>query len=232
VAKDIASQDDARILGKSLLFGALDDAARRELAARAHRRSFDVGEPIFHVGAPGQSMMVVLKGAVRISLPGPKGKTVILADLTAGELLGEVALLDGKERSADATALTKCDLFVLERRDVVSFLEKRPDLCLKLLELMCARLRKSDQRMSDIAFFELSHRLAKILLDRVGKPSRAGLKPKLSLSQTELASMISATRENVNRCLRNWQRQGIVDVSERWITVLQRDMLEAIVERV
>ena len=86
--------------------------------------------------------------------------------------------------------------------------------------------------MSDIAFFELSHRLAKILLDRVGKPSRAGLKPKLSLSQTELASMISATRENVNRCLRNWQRQGIVDVSERWITVLQRDMLEAIVERV
>jgi CRP-like cAMP-binding protein len=147
-----------------------------------------------------------------------------------GELLGEVALLDGKERSADATALTKCDLLVLERRDVVGFLEKRPDLCLKLLELLCARLRKSDQRMSDIAFFELSSRLAKVLLDRAGKPARANLKPKLSLSQTELAGMINATRENVNRCLRNWQRQGIVDVSERWITLLQRDLLEAITE--
>jgi CRP-like cAMP-binding protein len=189
-----------------------------------------VGEPIFHIGAPGQSMMVVLAGTVRITLPGPKGKTVILADVGTGELLGEVALLDGKERSADATALTKCDLLVLERRDVVGFLEKRPDLCLKLLELLCARLRKSDQRMSDIAFFELSSRLAKVLLDRAGKPARAHLKPKLSLSQTELAGMINATRENVNRCLRNWQRQGIVDVSERWITLLQRDLLEAITE--
>jgi CRP/FNR family cyclic AMP-dependent transcriptional regulator len=230
VAKDIASQDNARILGKSLLFGALDDAARQELAARVRRQSFDTGAPIFHVGAPGQSMMVILNGTVRVSLPGPKGKGVILADLGAGDLLGEVALLDGKERSADASALTKCELLVLERRDVVAFLEKRSDLCLKLLELMCARLRKSDQRMSDIAFFELSSRLAKVLLDRAGTPGRAGAKPKLSLSQTELAGMINATRENVNRCLRNWQRQGIVDVSERWITLLQRDLLEAIVE--
>jgi len=114
---------------------------------------------------------------------------------------------------------------VLERRDVVAFLEKRPDVCLKLLELMCARLRKSDQRMSDIAFLELSVRLAKVLLDRTG---RAGAKAKLSLSQAELASMIHATRENVNRCLRNWQRQGIVDLDERWIVILQREALGAI----
>ncbi len=226
----MASQDIANILGKSLLFGMLDDLERRELASRLHRQSFNVGDPIFHVGAPGQSMMLVLNGTVRVSLAGPRGKTVILADLSAGELLGEVALLDGGERSADAAALTKCDLLVLERRDVVAFLEKRPDLCLKLLKLVCARLRKSDQRMADIAFFELSSRLAKVLLLRVGKPSFAGAKPKLSLSQAELASMINATRENVNRCLRNWQRQGIVDVSERWITVLRRDVLETIVD--
>jgi CRP/FNR family transcriptional regulator, cyclic AMP receptor protein len=175
--------------------------------------------------------MLVLSGTVRVSLPGPRGKTVILADLSAGELLGEVALLDGGERSADAAALTKCDLLVLDRRDVVVFLEKRPDLCLKLLKLICARLRKSDERMSDIAFLELSSRLAKALLLRIGKPGPAGAKRKVSLSQAELASMINATRENVNRCLRNWQRQGIVDVSERWITVLQRDMLETIVDK-
>ena len=153
---------------------------------------------------------------------------MILADLPAGELLGEVALLDGKERSADAAALTRCELVVLERRDVVAFLEKRPDICLKLLELMCARLRKSDQRMSDIAFLELSVRLAKVLLDRISPTGRAGAKSKLSLSQTELANMINATRENVNRCLRNWQRQGIVDLDERWIVVLQREALGAI----
>ena len=225
---ELASQDIAQLLSKSLLFGALDDGARRELAGHARRQSFDIGEPIFHVGAPGQSMMVILNGTVRVSLPGPRGKGVILADLPAGELLGEVALLDGGERSADATALTRCELVVLERRDVVAFLEKRPDICLKLLELMCARLRKSDQRMSDIAFLELSVRLAKVLLDRISPTGRAGAKSKLSLSQTELANMINATRENVNRCLRNWQRQGIVDLDERWIVVLQREALAAI----
>ena len=228
MTNEVASQDVARLLSKSLLFGALDDAARRELAARVHRKSYDVGEPIFHVGAPGQSLMVILAGTVRISLPGPRGKAVILADLGVGEVLGEIALLDGKERSADATALTKCDLLLLERRDVVAFLGKRGDICLKLLELMCARLRKSDQRMSDIAFLELSVRLAKLLLDRLGPAGRPGAKSKLSLSQTELAGMINATRENVNRCLRDWQRQEIVDIDERWIIVLRRDALAAI----
>jgi len=228
MSNEVVSQDVARLLSKSLLFGALDDAARRELAARVHRKSYDVGEPIFHIGAPGQSLIVILAGTVRVSLPGPRGKAVILADLGVGEVLGEIALLDGKERSADATALTKCDLLVLERRDVVAFLEKRADICLKLLELMCARLRKSDQRMSDIAFLELSVRLAKLLLDRVSPAGRPGGKSKLSLSQTELAGMINATRENVNRCLRDWQRQGIVDIDERWIIVLRRDALAAI----
>ena len=228
MSNEAASQDVARLLSKSLLFGALDAAARRELAGRVHRKSYDVGEPIFHVGAPGQSLMVILAGTVRVSLPGPRGKAVILADLGVGEVLGEIALLDGKERSADATALTKCDLLVLERRDVVTFLEKHADICLKLLELMCARLRKSDQRMSDIAFLELSVRLAKLLLDRLGPAGRPGGKSKLSLSQTELAGMINATRENVNRCLRHWQRQGILDIDERWIIVLRRDALNAI----
>jgi len=228
VAAEFALRDIAQLLSKSFLFGALDDGARREVAGHARRQNFDIGEPIFHVGAPGQSMMVIVTGTVRVSLPGPKGKGVILADLPAGELLGEVALLDGKERSADATALTKCELVVLERRDVVAFLEKRPDVCLKLLELMCARLRRSDQRMSDIAFLELSVRLAKVLLDRIGPAGRTGAKPKLSLAQTELAGMIHANRENVNRCLRNWQRQGIVDLNERWIIIQEREALGAI----
>ena len=221
----LASQDIAQILSKSLLFGALDEAARRELTSHARRQSFNRGELICHVGSPGHSMMVILNGTVRVSLPGPRGKGVILADLPTGELLGEVALLDGKDRSADATALTNCELVVLERRDVVAFLEQRPDVCIKLLTLLCARLRKSDQRMSDIAFLELPVRLAKVLLDRIGSVSRAGVKPKLSLLQTELAGMINANRENVNRCLRHWQRQGIIDLDKRWIIILQLEVL-------
>jgi len=229
VANEAAtSQEIIRHLGKCLLFRALDEEARQSLAARVHQRSFKSREPIFHLGAPGQSMMVILKGIVRVSLPGPKGKMVILADLTAGELLGEVALLDGKERSADAVALTNCSMAVLERRDVMPFLQNRPDSCLRLLELMCARLRKSDERMSEIAFFELPARLAKVLLDRISDDRGAGVASKLSLSQSELAGMINASRENVNRCLRDWERRGIVSLDEHWISILQREVLDAL----
>jgi CRP-like cAMP-binding protein len=214
-------------MSKCLVFQALAEEERQSLVARMRQRTFKSREPIFHIGAPGQSMLLILKGFVRVSLPGPKGKVVILADVGAGELIGEVALLDGKERSADAAALTNCTVAVLERRDVVAFLEKRPDICVKLLELMCARLRKSDERMSEIAFFELPARLAKVLLDRSSR--LPGGIAKLSLSQGELASMINASRENVNRCLRDWHRRGIVSIDERWISVLQPDTLISIV---
>jgi len=112
-----------KILEKCEIFSALDEEARRELAACAKPRSFAVNEPICHVGEPGQSMMAVVAGTVRISLPTLKGREIILADLSTGELFGEIALLDGKSRSANATALTKCELLVLERRDVLPFLE-------------------------------------------------------------------------------------------------------------
>ena len=225
---DASAQEVVRFLGKCLLFRALDDRAKQELASRLRHRQFKSGEPIFHIGAPGQSMMVILKGTVRVSLPGPSGKTVILADLSPGDILGEVALLDGKGRSADATALTNCLVAALERRDVLPFLEKRPDVCLKLLDLMCARLRKSDERMSEIAFFELPARLAKVLLERIGEAGSGT--SRLSLSQSELAGMINASRENVNRCLRDWQRQGILELKDRWTIIRKPEALRELLK--
>src|SRR5262249_48770479 len=143
------------------------EPARAELVTRVHRKNYKAAEPIFQLGAPGHSMMVILQGAVRVSLPAPTGRKMILADLGIGDVLGEVTLLDGKGRSAEATAITNCSLAVLERRDVMPFLEKRPEVCLKLLELICARLRKSDERMAEIAFFDLPARLAKVLLAKI-----------------------------------------------------------------
>src|SRR6266568_4009903 len=116
--------EGAQLLGQCLVFRALDETARVELLTRACRRRFRSGEIIFRIGAPGHSMMVVLKGTVRVSLPEPRGKTIILTDLQRGDVLGEVALFDGGERSAEATALTNCDLLILERRDVLAFLER------------------------------------------------------------------------------------------------------------
>ncbi len=227
IMNNVTAERARKLLDKCVLFRALDEQERRDLASHAHSRMFAPNEPIFHVAEPGYSMMGVMVGTVRISLPTWKGKEVILADLQEGELFGEIALLDGKPRSASATALTKCELLVLERRDFLSFLERSPRACLDLMQLLCGRIRRSDERMAEIAFFDLPARLAKALL-RYAAPGHDP--PKIALSQRELAEMAGATRENVNRCLREWQRRGILQLKDRWTIILKPEALHAIEE--
>jgi CRP-like cAMP-binding protein len=215
------------LLDKCVLFKALNEQERRDLAAHAQSRTFAPNEPIFHFGEPGYSMMGVIVGTVRISLPTWKDKQIILADLLPGELFGEMALLDGKPRSASATALTKCELLVLERRDFLTFLERSPTACLNLMQLLCERIRRSDERMSELAFSDLPARLARTLLRY---PAQGHGPRKLSLSQRELAEMVGSTRENVNRCLREWQRRGILQLKNRWIIILEPEVLQGIEE--
>jgi CRP/FNR family transcriptional regulator, cyclic AMP receptor protein len=220
---------DRKLLEKCGLFSLLDERARRDIAACAKRRGFTAGDSICRLGDHGDSMMAVVVGAVRISLPTTRGKEVILADLRPGELFGEIALLDGKPRSANVTALTNCELVVLERRDLLPFLERNPAACMKLMEMLCARIRRSDERMADIAFFNLPVRLAKTLLNYEPEV-RAGMK--LSLSQSELAEMAGGTREKVNRCLREWQRQGIIELKNRWTIIRSPEALRELVESI
>ena len=215
------------LLKKCALFSSLDEAAHREIAAFAHSRHFAAGESICRLDDHGDSMMAVVVGIVRISLPTVRGREIIFADLPAGEVFGEIALLDGKPRSANATALTNCELVVLERRDFVPFLERNPAACMRLMEILCARIRRSDERMSDIAFFNLPVRLAKTLLSY---QSRGGSAVKLSLTQSELAEMTGGTREKVNRCLREWQRQGILEIKDRWTIVRKPEALHKLVD--
>jgi CRP-like cAMP-binding protein len=215
------------LLEKCGLFSSLDEKARRDIAACAMPRSFTAGESICRLGDRGDSMMAVVVGTVRISRPTSRGKEIILADLGSGELFGEIALLDGKPRSANVVALTNCELMILERRNLIPFLERNPAACMKLMEILCARIRRSDERMSDIAFFNLPIRLAKTLLNY--QPDvRPGAK--LSLSQSELAEMAGGTREKVNRCLRDWQRQGIIELKNRWTIIRKPEALHALVE--
>src|SRR5467141_1947416 len=104
MSAEAAAADTADVLRKCFLFQAVDEAGRRRLAEHAHRHSYLAGEKIFAFGSPGHSMMAILSGTVRISRPTPKGKEIILRDMGVGEVLGEIAILDGGERSAEATA--------------------------------------------------------------------------------------------------------------------------------
>jgi CRP-like cAMP-binding protein len=219
------------LLDRCALFHVLDDATKRQLAARAQRRRYAVNEVIFRVGSPGDIMMAVVTGTVRIVATSPHGKEIVLGDLKAGEVFGEIALLDGGERSADAVALTNCELVALERRDMMAALQRSPEACLRLLEVLSRRLRETDERITEIAFFELPVRLAKVLLRTAVQPAaatRSG-QPKVALSQRELGNMIGGTRESVNRCLRDWQRRGILELKDRWTIILKPEALRELV---
>ena len=153
-------------LRASFIFPVLGPTDRERFIASARPQSWRAGEPIFFMGDVGTSMMLVQTGEVKIGYPSPDGRAVVLGELKAGAIFGEIALLDGGARSADATASTNCTLLVFERKEFVGLLENNWPLAEAVLKLVCARLRRSDERMADLAFFDLPQRLAKALIAR------------------------------------------------------------------
>jgi len=222
--KDRSALDDARrLLAECSLFRGLTPEERSGLVARAHLRKLDSGETIFLMDSPGDAMMAILEGHVRISVPSPEGKEIVLAILHPGEVFGEIALLDGKGRTADARAMSRCTIAVLDRRDVLSFFERQPNAWPKLVEVLCDRLRRTDQHLAEMALLEIPLRLAKTLLrllaEEVGRE-------RIALSQRELGNIVGASRESVNKCLNEWQRRGIVTIEDNFITIANRKVLE------
>lgn len=222
--------DKETLLNKSFIFDALNGEAKQALASHASLKRFAAGDTIFAMGSDGQSMMAIAEGSVRVSMLTPSGREITLTDLQRGDVLGEIAMLDGRERSAGARALTNCTLVVLERAPLLAVLKRDPDLSIQLIVLLCQRVRRSDERMIEIAFLELPVRLAKLLL-RLSAPapdSHDQPLTRLSQSQSVLAGMIGNTRENVNRCLRKWQKAGLIALKDGWLIIDDRRALEAI----
>jgi CRP/FNR family cyclic AMP-dependent transcriptional regulator len=139
-----------QLLGACWLFRKLGPDERRALFARVRIRirTFVAGETIFVKGSPGDHMMAVVSGNVRISVASAGGQVLELSVLTPGDLFGEIALLDGKERTADATAATECSLAILDRSEILSFLEQHPNVWPLIVEVLCDRLRKSDAHLA------------------------------------------------------------------------------------
>ena len=217
-------EDGRRLLGDCFLFQGLGAEERAELVTKAHIRRFAAGESIFHMGSPGSSMMAVLSGEVRISISSPEGKELLLAILQPGEVFGEIALLDGKERSADAKAHSACTLAILERREVLAFFERHPHAWPRIVEVLCDRFRENTQHVAEVALMHLPGRLAKALLRMdADRRTRSG-----ALSQRELGNMVGAARETVNKCLNEWQRRGIIRMDDNAIAIVDKSVLESL----
>jgi len=202
------------------LFGKLPQTDLDALLLHARVEHYPAGREIFARGSPGRSMMAILKGSVRISTPSPAGPDIVLTILSAGEVFGEIALLDGADRTADATAIGDCDLLVLDHRDFVPFLERRADLCILLLKLLCQRLRQTDKQFEEAMFGRLDGRIAMTLVRLANNaPASGKASIELRITQQVLAGMVGAARESVNKQLHVWQRDGVLRLGKRLIEI-------------
>ncbi len=225
------ASEKRRLFEGHSLFGGLSQDDLDALLAHARVQRYPTGREIFAKGSPDRSMMAILRGSVKISAPSSSGREIVLTILQAGEIFGEIALLDGHDRTADATAIADCELLVLDHRDFIPFLEHRADICISLLKILCQRLRQADQQVEDAVFERLDNRMAKALIrlaNSAPQGANGGSVVSLHASQQELAGMVGATRESVNKLLHVWQKAGVVQLKKRLIVIPDIAAVEAL----
>jgi CRP-like cAMP-binding protein len=210
------------------LFRDLPPGVIEHLGSYMKTRRVARGTSIFAKGDPGTGLMGVLAGAVKVSVASADGKDIVLNVFREGDIFGEIALLDGRPRTADATAMTDCELIVIERRDFVPFLSSQPDVMLKFIEILCSRLRRTSEQVQDITFLNLPTRLAKTLLQLTGGVQGSAAPSKATITQREISQMIGMSRESTNKQLRAWAKRGWIRLERGGVGVIAPDKLTAI----
>jgi CRP/FNR family transcriptional regulator/CRP/FNR family cyclic AMP-dependent transcriptional regulator len=218
----------ATYLSRIRLFSGIPPEDAQRLEDRAKRRSFRRGEVIFHKGDPGATLYIILSGQVKIVLPSEGGEEAVLGVLDEGEFFGELSLIDGHPRSATIMATQPTEALVLHRDEFVAFLEANPRVAIDLLHIFCQRLRETDEFVEDAVFLDVPGRLAKKLLELAGEYGQSGgggTMIGLRITQQELATMVGATRESVNKHLRAYRARGIIEIDRQRITIIRPDDL-------
>ncbi len=220
--KDGVLPERARLLSKVPLFKGLRARDCEVLAAQTYERPMRAGEVIFRRDDPGASMLAIIAGEVRIVLPGADGRDQVIKLLRPGEVFGDIALLDGGPRTADAIAETNGRLLIVGRRDLLRILKDDDELALRIIVLLCERLRSTDRLLEMMLFHGTSARLASVILDLSSdRPGR-----RVDITQRALGEIVGAARETVNKKLREWQEQGAISLEPGRITVLDPASLE------
>jgi CRP-like cAMP-binding protein len=221
------------VLAATPIFASLSRDELAALAALAVERRVRRDQTVVRRGDPDASLLVLVAGRLRAGSISTEGREVTIGTMDTGAVLGEIALLDGRPRSLDVTAMTDSTLLVVERRDFLPFLKARPDLMLRLMALLCDRLRKASKAFEDVALAPLSARLARLLLDLAaehGAPAKEGVRIRLKISQRDMSAQVAATRERVNKQLRQWHEAGILGEQEGDLVVRRPAALRALLE--
>jgi len=224
------SSSKLSVLRKHPYFADLEPEAFEQLCRYAKQTTLKRGATIFSRGDPGTNLIVVVSGTVKISISSPDGRNAILNLIGAGEIFGEIALLDGQPRTADATANSNCEIFTIDRREFIPFVRSQPTVAMKLIELLCGRLRWTSDQVEQVILQNLPGRLASALLRLSDKNKHAPEGRTISITQQEISEMVGMTRESINKQLRAWAARGWVRLEHGAIVVLKVEPLQALVE--
>ena len=211
------------------LFQHLSDEDRVRLAGSIKLQSLKKGEILFNKGGAGDALYIIKKGKIKIFLSSHAGDEVLLAIFSEADFFGEMALLDGMPRSADAIAIEPTELLLLDRNDFISFLNHNKNAVQAVLQSLSQRLRRTDDLLEDTCFLQISERFAKKLVELAmqhGRREGDVIFIDLSLTQKDMASMVGATRESINKELRTLREKGLVSIQENMICIHNLERLK------
>ncbi|AZN35262.1 Crp/Fnr family transcriptional regulator [Iodobacter ciconiae] len=220
--------DKAKLLSGSSLFCDLSHAELTELATQTELRSLRAKQTVVVQGSVGDEMFAVLHGRLKVVRSSDEGKEATICILEAGEMFGEIAMLDGGLRTATVETLEACELLVLRRDSVMQHLEHHPKVMHQMITALCQRLRNADDFLQDTLFLNLPQRLGKMLKQLArqhGIKDENGMLIDLKLTQQELANMVGSSRESVNKQLSAWMEYGWVQMDMGFIRLVQMDQL-------
>jgi CRP/FNR family cyclic AMP-dependent transcriptional regulator len=220
--------DRTAILRDHPLFSGLPREILERICAYGKMKEVKRGATIFTKGESGQSMFAVCSGSVKISVPSLEGKDAVFNFINEGGIFGEIALLDGHPRTADAIAAANCQLMMIDRRDFLPLLHSYPELAVKVIDVLCRRLRHTSEQVEDIVFLDLPGRLAKTLLRLVSDREQTSASKRIAITQKEIGHIIGMSRESTNKQLRDWERRKWIKLERGGIVILQQAALAAL----
>lgn len=220
----IDTRTAADALAKTALFKVLPEEARKALVTASRPISLRKGQRLFGRGDAGGSMFVVIAGMVEISVSTGDGRKISLNIMAPGNCFGEMSLLDGSPRSADAVAIAPSSLLAVPRDAFLNAARANPDLALALARMLAERIRWVSDSVEDYALLPLDRRLARrilILFERFDRDEN-----QISISQADLADFVGATRESTNKILVGWRNRGWIKMGRKSITLMDRKRLD------
>ncbi|MBI4526034.1 MAG: Crp/Fnr family transcriptional regulator [Deltaproteobacteria bacterium] len=211
------------------LFSDLSDSELRKLESFLEQRSFPKSQIIFHAHERGNSLFIIKRGRVKISMNDRNGREIILGILKAGDFFGEMALLDSEPRSATVSSLEPCQALVLSREQFLQFIPRHPEVVMKMLTTFSQRLRKADEKISRLVFADAYEKVASVLVEITEErkiPLNVGAEIVLSLSRKELADLVGLSRETLTRVIAAFQKAGLVRIDGRRIGIISPTRLK------